>query len=150
MTAVTAVLKNIGNFKTASQKTPLKSRSRALDTNWATCPLNIEIKNEPLRLVLSDKERALIRQGLRASMRQCFAWVMVFALSVGAIFGGYLGYRFQLQGLWRELNYLLVLVGLLAFLPSLIRVAEALFAIRNYVKYGDELDAFLRRFNRAG
>lgn len=170
----------------------------------------MEIKNDPLRLVLSDKERVLIRQDLRASKRQCFAWVMVFALSVGAVLGGanrygevpyevqidrvlaaieretsenmgacecpgnfhiYLGtqrriwfcdddpqhtkFRAHLetvveeQGWWPVVNFLLVLVGFLAFFPSLILVAEALFAIRKYVKYGDDLDAFLRRFNRA-
>jgi hypothetical protein len=47
-----------------------------------------EIKNEPLRLVLSVGERAYIHERLRSAIRRLVVWLMVSALSASAILGG--------------------------------------------------------------
>lgn len=47
-----------------------------------------EIKNDPLRLALSAKERAYIQQRLRSAKRRLFVWLMGTALSAGAVLGG--------------------------------------------------------------
>jgi hypothetical protein len=67
-----------------------------------------------------------------------------------AIFHARLKAAVEAQGLWPDVNFLLVLVGFFALLVSLFGVAEARFDIWKYRKYGNDLDAFLRRFNRAG
>ena len=173
--------------------------------------MKTKIRNEPLRLVLSDKERAFIRRQLRAAKRQCAVWLVVAGLSGGAVLVGlyrhdqvpieiqidkalaktdqevpdssgaaacggdyhvYAGTRrtvsfcdegFQhamfrarlkavadAKGFWPDLNRLLAIVGSLALLASLIGIAAAIRTVRKYVKYGGDLDAFLRRFNRTG
>ena len=173
--------------------------------------MTIEIKNEPLRLVYSHLERAIIDRHLRAARRQCVVWAIIAALGAGAVLGGaqrygevpqnvlvdrvfaeighapsdnmsaaacggvfriYRGTRrvlcfcdedpqhvifharlkaaVEAQGLWADVNCLQILVGFFALLVSLFGVAEALLDIWKYWKYADDLDAFLRRFNRAG
>jgi len=101
------------------------------------------IKNEPLRLVLSGEERAHINGRLGLADRRLDVSFMVSVIGAGAILVGVT----ELVG-WPAANSLLVIVGTLALLRSLIVAAEALFDIRKYRKYGDDLTAFLRRYNR--
>ena len=173
--------------------------------------MQTRIRNEPLRLVLSDREKAFIREGLRTAKRRCAAWAMVAALGAGAVLVGlyrhdevpiaiqidkvlaetgeettgsvsaaacsgtehvYAGTRRSVsfcddpfqhamfrarlkaateeKGFWPDLTRLLIIAWALVLLPSLAGLGGALLALRKYARYGSDLDAFLRRFNRRG
>jgi len=48
----------------------------------------LEVKNEPLRLIMSGEERAFIHQRLRSSGRWLVAWLVAAALAVVLILSG--------------------------------------------------------------